>query len=404
MKRIIFLAVIALIGTQSIAQKGNTSSANLSLQNYFKERGSDPEAATRELKDAKEFIDLSWAIEEWKNDAKTCMVYGKTHLEIAQWASVSGDEDLMKLDLEKTAEDAFAAFDKCFELAESNSKARRWADDVEEYCLQYYIQLKNVGAGAYDKQDWAMASLTLIGAGEFSKYTGTLDTASFYFGGLAAFETDSFAIAEEGFKRCVEYDYEYSTSIYYLSQSMLKQGKADEAEKMLKEEIAKDSKNMGALIEMVNLYIEQDKKEEAIKVLTDAIALSPDNAQLLLTAGTIHENLGNVEESEKAYLKCLELEPKNTSAAFGLGGLYFNKGADLNNTANTMNLDDPEYQKTKDASKSYLEKAVPFLERAHDSEPKDKVILQSLLEAYKKTSNIEKVKETKAKIAALSAE
>ena len=218
MKRILFLAVIALIGTQSIAQKGNTSSANLSLGNYFKERMSDPEAATKELKDAKEFIDLSWGIEEWRNDAKTCMVYGKVHLEIAQWAVMSGDEELNKLDLAKCGEDAFGAFDKCMELAEANSKARRWADEVSEYCTQYYVQMKNAGANAYEKQNWAMASMMLIGAGEFSKYLEEMDTGAFYYGGLAAFEVDSFSIAEAGFKKCVEYKFEYTSSIHYYAQ------------------------------------------------------------------------------------------------------------------------------------------------------------------------------------------
>ncbi|MCH2233787.1 MAG: hypothetical protein MK078_05995, partial [Crocinitomicaceae bacterium] len=110
------------------------------------------------------------------------------------------------------------------------------------------------------------------------------------------------------------------------------------------------------------------------------------------------------EESEKSFLKTLELNPEHTDASFGLGGLYFNKGADLNNEARAMDLSDPNYQPTLDASKENFNKALPHLEKAHADAPDDRVILVSLQQLYGKLGMTDKFKETKAKIAALDAQ
>ena len=111
--------------------------------------------------------------------------------------------------------------------------------------------------------------------------------------------------------------------------------------------------------------------------------------------------MGKTEEAEKAYAKTLELDPNHVNAKFSMGGLFFNKGADKNNEANKLPFGDPNYDKYVAESKEFFQKALPFLESAAESEPKDVVILESLKQVYGKLGMTDEFKATKAKIDAL---
>ncbi len=401
MKRLLLLATV-LLTTGAFSQKGNTSSAGIAFKNYWtlKLSGGDPEAQAKELGDAKDFIDKSFVHEDTKDDPKTLMYYGKIYVEIPFCAAVSGDEKLNGVDSEKAVKDGFAALKRSKEV---DTKGR-YEDDVDDYCNFYRSQLSTVGIKMYEEEKFAEAAGALIGAGMFGEAMGTSDSIYFFYGGLAAFNVDSMSMAEEAFKRTSDWGYQPGTSVYYYSQSLQKQGKMDEAEKMIKEQVAKNPGNKDILIEMVNIYIDSDRKAEAVTALNEAIALDPNNTALVYTAGTIYENMDDFDNAEKQYLKAIELDAADVNSLSAIGGLYFNKGADVNNAANKLEFGDPNYDKMVAESKDYFKKAVPFLEKATEAKPEEVTYWIALRDAYGKAGDVENFKSAKAKVAALQAQ
>ena len=395
MKKLLLIAAIALTSV-AFSQKGNTSSAGIAYKNYKSNlMGQDLEGAIKELRDAKEFIDKSIVHEDTKDDPKTLMYYGMIYIHLAAMSQMTEDEVVSAVDPTKAFQDGVASLKR----SKEQDDRERYHDDVNAFCDQFRIQSSQTGIQMYEEEKWPEAYGMLLVAAEFGDIIGVTDSMFYFYGGLAAYQADSLKDAEDAFKKCVEIGYQTGTSVYYYSQTLQKAGKPDEAEKMLKEQIAKNPDNKDILVEMINLYIDTDRKEEAIKALNDAIDLDPENVQLIYTAGTIYENMDDFENAEKSYLRALELNPKDGNSLSALGGVYFNKGAELNNEANKLEFGDPKYDEMVASSKEYFNKAIPYLEQAVEASPDDCNYKVALRDAYGKAGDVEKFKTMKQEAA-----
>ncbi|MBI3135439.1 MAG: tetratricopeptide repeat protein [Bacteroidetes bacterium] len=392
-----FFTLVALAGSAlTFAQKTNTTNAAMAYKSYEQAKYTDAEQAAKDLIEAKTYIDLSAVHVDTKNDPKTLMYLGFIYVEIPICAAISGDATLKAIDPEQSVEKGF----KAFEDSKANDPKKMYAEQIDEYCGFYRSQFANMGITSYEEGKYEEAMAGLMGAATFGEAMGLKDSAYYFYGGIAAFKLDNWKEAEEAFSKTVEWGYQTGSSVYYLSQSMLKQGKKDEVETMLKAQVAKNPKNKDIMIELINFYIDTDRKPEAVQILNDAIALDPNNPVLIYTAGTIYENMGDFANAETNYIKAQGLGDKN--AGFALGSLYFNKGADLVTEANKLTFGTPEYQQKYDPmieeSKVYFNKALPFLEQAAVENPKDLIVLEALKQAYGKVGNTEKFLEIKKRI------
>lgn len=398
-----FFTLVALVSSVlTFAQKTNTTNAAMAYKSYEQAKyGGDFEQAAKDLLEAKSYIDLSAEHVDTKNDPKTLMYLGFIYVEIPICGAISGDATLKAIDADQAVEKGF----KAFEDSKKNDPKKTYSDQIDDYCNQYRSQMANVGITMYEEGKYEEAMGGLIGAATFGEAMGLKDSAYYFYGGIAAFKIEKWKEAEEAFSKTVEWGYQTGSSVYYLSQSMIKQGKKDEVETMLKAQVAKNPKNKDIMIELINYYIDTDRKPEAVQILNDAIALDPNNPILIYTAGTIYENMGDFANAEANYLKAQGLGDKN--AGFALGSLYFNKGADLVTEANKLTFGTPEYQQKYDPmieeSKVYFNKAVPFLEQAATENPKDLIVLEALKQAYGKVGNTEKFLEIKKKIEEIKA-
>jgi tetratricopeptide (TPR) repeat protein len=395
MKKILFLAAIAFVSI-AYTQKGTTSSAGIAYKNYQSNlRSGDFETAAKELNDAKGFIDKSYVHADTKNDPKTLMYFGMIYISIPIIAEMSGDATLKAVDGENAFKEGLAALKRSKEV---DAKGR-YHDDVDGFVNMYRGQLSQMGIKSYEDEKWAEAAGGLIVAAMFGDVIGIQDSLFYYYGGLAAYNIDSLDDAELAFSKCVEFGYLPASSTHYYSQTLQKMDKAEEAEAMLKKQVARYPDNKDILIGLINFYIDTDRKEEAITVLNDAIGLDPNNAQLIYTAGTLYENMDNYEKAEESYLKAIELDPKNANTLSALGSVYFNKGAEINNAANKLEFGDPNYDKMVTESKDYFKKSVPLLEQAVLSSPTECGYKEGLRDAYGKVGNVDKFKELKQQAA-----
>jgi tetratricopeptide (TPR) repeat protein len=401
MKKLSLFAALLITGF-SFAQKSTTVDAAMAYKDYQAAMmDGDFEQAAKDLNEAKGYIDQAAVHAETQNDPKTLMYQGFIYIDIPILAGASGDPALKAVDQEMALTKGFESLKKSREL----DKKGLYADQIEEYCNVRRGMLSNSGITAYEEGKYEEAMTGLLFGALFGDAIGEKDSAFYFYGGIAAFKIDKFEEAKEAFSKTVEWGYQPASSSYYLSQTYLKLGDTLGAENMLKAQIAKYPGNKDIMIELINLYIDTDRKPEAVKILNDAIALDPKNAVLVYTAGTIYENMGNFSDAEINYKKAIEMG--NQDAGFAIGGLYYNKGADIVLEAEKLKYGTPEYdsnyEKMMEESKVYFNQALPYLEAAAVATPKDLVVLEALKAAYYKVGNTEKFMETKKKIEEIKA-
>jgi Flp pilus assembly protein TadD len=147
----------------------------------------------------------------------------------------------------------------------------------------------------------------------------------------------------------------------------------------------------------LNYYLRNGQFEEAENNLKLAIEKEPMNKQLHFSLGVVYDNLGQTDKAAIAYEEAIEIDPDYFDAVYNLGALYFNQGVEMNNAANEIE-DNKKYEAKKAEAKASFVEALPYLEKAHELDPKDLGAMQSLKTLYASIGQTDKYKEIKAKM------
>jgi tetratricopeptide (TPR) repeat protein len=87
--------------------------------------------------------------------------------------------------------------------------------------------------------------------------------------------------------------------------------------------------------------------------------------------------MGKFEDAERSYKACMEINPDYFDAAYNLGVLYFNKAVKIYEEASKV-TDNTAYEKVKKEGDDILLQAVPYMQKAHEIDPKDRASLETL--------------------------
>ena len=90
-------------------------------------------------------------------------------------------------------------------------------------------------------------------------------------------------------------------------------------EKLLKEALAKDPKNVDAWISLGNMMMDTKRFSEAADAYEKALAIDPKNVDVRVDMGTCYKNMGKPDMAVKVYRKALELNPQHLQAHKNLG-------------------------------------------------------------------------------------
>jgi tetratricopeptide (TPR) repeat protein len=123
------------------------------------------------------------------------------------------------------------------------------------------------------------------------------------------------------------------------------------------------------------------KIDEATVIMDKALEKYPTNHILLINYGSELSNQRKYEEAEKYFKRALELQPNDLTANYNLGNCYYNNYADRSNAIDDIE-DNAEYEREKEAVSKLLELARPYLEKAHELDPKDRNTLIMLRRVY----------------------
>jgi len=311
--------------------------------------------------------------------------------EILEAIYKSKDENFRKL-VENPLEDAYKSFMKAIELDPKGGSPA-----LKIKLLSSFIPtLSNAAIEAFTTQKFDLSSdyfekiLTLEAAPLF-KADNTIDTAIMYNTGLAAMNAKKYDKAIKYFSLTAQHGYNPSSSYSQIINVYQQKGDTIASVRIMNEAIAKYPDDQSILIQLFNYYFAMGKTVEAIAYLDKAISKEKDNPSLHLNKGFALDKLGRQEDAIKEYELSIKLKVDYADAYYNIGVIYFNKGVKQFDVANAVPSNEQDkFEIEKKKADDEFAKAVPYLEKAVEYNPKDIYIKDQLKNLYYRLKMMDK--------------
>ena len=291
--------------------------------------------------------------------------------------------------------DADHAFRKAIELDTDNKLTDKIAEGLKD--LKLYFESE--GIDAFNIKDFEKAYNNfnnILNINKLPLMEGTVDTLIFYSTARAAKEAGKDEIAIQMFNKSLELDYDDPFIYIFLNESYKTLGDTANALVTLKTGFEKHPENQSILIELINFYLLRGESEAALEYLGLAKEDDPENISFIFAEGTIFDKLERTDDAIKAYKTCIELDSTYFNAYFNLGVVYYNKAVKIIDDAQKIE-DLKTYNEMMAASEEEFVNSVPYMERAREIAPDNKVkceVLATLKTLYYRVKEEEKRQET----------
>lgn len=271
----------------------------------------------------------------------------------------------------------------------------------------------NKGIDSYNNKKYKDAFSDFEMAIKIYQITGKSDENLVYYAGLSAEISSDTAKAIENYSSLVKSKAKKLEAYANLANIYLNQNKVNKALEVIKKGREMDPKNLTLLKSEANIYLKEGKTTEAKNVITLALEQDPNNYMMHFAIGTLYDKIINdttksQEDKDQAlsiaieaYNKAIAAKPDYEDAYFNAGTLYNNRAAEVYSIAKNLPLGDANYDVLIEKGNKLLTLGIPYLEKAHEINPKEKNTLILLKNAYVQTKNTEKYKEVKAKLDAM---
>jgi tetratricopeptide (TPR) repeat protein len=371
MRKLALFIVLIVSGLMVSAQNSKVQSA----LNYIKPQ-------YNQLDKAKEAIDLAVKHPKTETKAKTWRVCGDVYYAIAQ----SKDENFQGLS-DNPLQVAFDAYKKAIELDDKNRETNR----VKLQMINLGILFINKGIEGFNTKNYPSAYSAFVNSLAIDAIVDPtkVDTGIIFNAGVAADLGKDYDNAMKYYKQTIEYGYEGTKPVYYLANIYKTQGDTNLYIATVKDGVEKFPNDNGQLIlELVNYYLAAEKTDEAMLYIDKAIEGDAKNHSLYFAKGTLYDKLKDEENAMAAYSKAIEIKADYFDAYYNLGAIYYNRGAEAIKAANEIPPSkQKEYEEAVKSAVAELAKAMPYLEKAHEIDPKEKSTVQTLKEIYFKLRN-----------------
>ncbi|HQD12598.1 MAG TPA: tetratricopeptide repeat protein [Chitinophagales bacterium] len=170
----------------------------------------------------------------------------------------------------------------------------------------------------------------------------------------------------------------------------MKNEKAKLAE-VIKKGMAKYPGNKNLQIYELNATLDSDDFQASIDKFEKAAANDPKNSSILFNLGVLYDKAGNLDKAKEAYEKAIAIKPDYGDAHFNLGVMFFNKGVEINKKMNAED-DLKKYDALKKERDALFAIALPSLEKAYQTDPKNPDYKQNLKKVYASMNMLDKAK------------
>lgn len=178
----------------------------------------------------------------------------------------------------------------------------------------------------------------------------------------------------------------------------LEQGKNNEAKEALIEARKENPDDVGLITSQADVYLKMNDTENYQKLIKEALAKNPNDEILLFNLGVTSANAGQLVEAENYYKKVIELKPTYVDAYVNLADLILKPDAKIVQEMNKLTNSDKDlkkYDALKIDRQKLFNQAMPFLEKAHELDPKNEVVKSNLKSVYSFLELMDKVKALK---------
>ena len=324
------------------------------------------------------------------NEAKTWFYRGNIYLQIGL-----SEKPEYKALSDNPFQIAYESYQKALTLEGANEFKLDIIQNMNVIAEGFYVK----GVERFNGQDYSSAANLFIEAAKVKEEIGVFDTAAVYNAGLCAELSNDNKLALTQYRKVYEAGLRKPNIYTSLINVSLKSGDTTTAMNYATEGLQLFPEDFSILIAETNIFLAKNMTEQALKNLEIAKSLDQTNPSIFFAVGVSYDRLGNFQKAEEAYLKAIELKPDYFDPIYNLGALYVNKAATTLDEANLLPLEkEKEYNEMKNLAESHLDKAIPFLEKAHQLDPKDRNTIASLKEIYARKGNVEKAKEMDEKL------
>ena len=216
--------------------------------------------------------------------------------------------------------------------------------------------------------------------------TNNVDTVMVFYAGVSYYDAgNNDAKALELMKKAADNGYEADGDTYFsISALEERMGNTDAAIAILRDNLEKFPSNNLMLSQLINLSLNSDTNlEETLSLLKKAEETDPTNASFYLTEASIHDRMGNETAAEEALIKAYELDSNNFMTIYNIGITRARKGDSFINEAKKLDVNDIEaYNTLIEQSLPYYNGAIEMLEKAHELDPMDARVAQTLRTLY----------------------
>jgi tetratricopeptide (TPR) repeat protein len=385
-KSFILAAVFSASTLMVFAQKGEVASARTSYEKFLglKEANSML-LALPNLKTAKASIDKA-------------VVHAKTLEDPAAWtykALIYGEMallDTVPSTSKPLIDEAKAAHKKATELDNAGENKANLENANGTIFSQYEL---NQGVKAYQTSNFADAYTAFNNALNYRPG----DTTITYYAGLSAINSKNYKAGIQSYEALIKTNFSANNQIYLdLSRLYTMEGDTARAIAVASEGATKFNDTQLATQE-IELSLMSGKQKEVITKISDQAQKNPGNKLYPYYLGIAYSTIGESAKAEEAYLSALKIDPNFADASTNIGGIILNKGINLFNQANQLPQNQQkEYEAMIKLGEAELEKALPFLIKSSELDPKSRIALENLKTYYIIKKNQDKVTEISAKL------
>ncbi len=408
MKKILFMAALALMGANCFAQKANVKQAkNAALA-----------AENPDFSAAREAIKLALTNPETANQADTWYVAGLIGQKEAEnlFAKQSFGQPIDETAKGEAVVESINYWLVADSLAlipnEKGKINKKIHGNVTSGILDYYTNQELVKYGIYlnEQRDYKRAyevfkvhlDIPKLSAMQEEKLQAKMPLDTIYdqykfYAGLFATQAEMHPEAIAIFEEMKDGNYEAISVNQFLYQEYLALNDTANFVRVLQDATAKFPGEPWFLQNLINHYIYSGKEGEALNYLSEAINREPNVAQYYHIRGNINQNLKNYDAAIADFNAALAIDPKLADAVAGVGRVYYNQAVALQEEAAYIS-DQKQYAAKLQEMEAMFLKSLPFFEQAHEIEPDNRDYMIVLRQLYYRSNDEAKYNAINAKL------
>jgi len=389
MKKITLLLVLVMTMTISFGQKNVRQTAS----NYLKDG---------KLDKAMEAINQCVLDPSTAQDAKAWFLRGNIYLELSN----TKDEKFKSLDADPLSK-ALESYKKAIEF----DPKKEYYDDILAKLNWQRNNYYNNAVDNYNNKLYKDAMVNFGKGAEVMELANVSDTIAILNAATCASLANEKEASKQFYLKLLKANYKSAPVFITLSDIYRQDKDSTNALKYVRMGQQVYPNDLRLFLAETNIYLTFNNTPKALNNLKVALAKDSTNYSVAFALGTIYDNISNDSTKSAqvkdeafanaiaAYQNSIRLNKEYFEGNYNLGALYVNKAASINDEATKLPLEETaKFDKLKKEADSYLEKALPYLEKATLLDPTDVNTLFTLKQIYARTNQPAKVKEMQEKI------